>query len=101
MGTCWSCGTEISLRDERTKCDVCGNILFYKCNNCKFEFEIENKKTKKRLKECKLCGYFICPNCETCLTQCVKYDWEKEILKMRLNDKDTCQLYRGDFIKKK
>ena len=80
MGTCWNCNTEITLGEERTKCDVCGCVLFYKCNSCKLEFKIEDKNTKKKLKECKLCGYFICPNCNICSITCNKYEWEREIL---------------------
>jgi|TARA_Y100000310_G_scaffold152812_2_gene152265 hypothetical protein len=82
MGTCWNCNTQISLGEERTKCDKCGQILFYHCNNCTKEFKIEDRKTKKKLKECKLCGYFNCPNCNICYHKCQKYDWEKEILKI-------------------
>lgn len=47
MGTCWNCNTEITLKEGRTNCDVCG-----------------------------------------------------EILKKRLSDKDSCQLYRGSFDRK-
>ena len=82
MGSCWNCNTEITLGEERTKCDVCENIIFYRCNNCKEEFEVLDKETKKKLRECKICGYFICPNCKVCSWNCNKYEWEKEILKI-------------------
>ena len=82
MGTCWNCNTELTLGDERTKCDSCGSIIYYKCNSCKEEFEVEDEKTKKKLKICKLCGYFICPNCKVCSWSCPRYEWEKEILKI-------------------
>jgi len=82
MGTCWKCGIQINLGKERIHCDNCGSILFYKCNNCKEEFKILDKKSKKKLKTCKLCGYFICPYCGVCSWSCLKYGWEKEILKI-------------------
>jgi len=82
MGTCWNCNTEIDLGKERTNCDVCGNIIFYHCNSCGKKFEVLDKKTKKKLKECKLCGYFICPNCKVCSWSCDKYKWEREVLKI-------------------
>lgn len=82
MGTCWNCNTQVTLKDKETKCDFCGEIIFYKCNNCHYQFEVIDKKTKKKLKECKLCGYFICPECGVCYYNCDKYEWEKEILKI-------------------
>jgi len=82
MGTCWNCNTQLSLGKDRTNCDMCGSIIYYKCNSCKEEFEVLDKKTKKKLKECKLCGYFICPSCGVCSWSCPKYEWEKEILKI-------------------
>lgn len=82
MGTCYNCNTEITLGEDRTNCDVCGTTLFYHCNNCSEKFEVKDKKTKKKLKECKLCGYFKCPHCSICSWSCQKYGWEKEILKI-------------------
>ncbi len=82
MGSCWNCNTEITLGEERTKCDVCGNVIFYRCNNCKEEFKVLDKETKKKLRECKICGYFICPHCSICSLNCNKYEWEREILKI-------------------
>ena len=82
MGTCWNCNTEISLEEERTHCDNCGEILFYHCNNCNQKFEVEDKKSKKKLEECKLCGFFKCPHCKVCFYGCKKYGWEREILKI-------------------
>lgn len=80
MGTCWNCGTEVTLKEGRTKCDNCNKILFYHCNNCKKKFIVENKGQK--LKECKLCGYFYCPNCGICFYGCKKYKWQEEIMKI-------------------
>jgi hypothetical protein len=82
MGTCWSCNTELSLTKDGTHCDSCGSIIYYKCNSCKKSFEVINKKNKRKLKECKLCGYFLCPHCGECSWSCLKHEWEKEILKI-------------------
>jgi len=82
MGTCWNCNTQVSLDENQTNCDECGEVLYYRCNSCKEEFEVKDKKTKKKLKECKLCGFFICPFCGVCSWKCPKYKWEKEILKI-------------------
>lgn len=82
MGTCWNCNIQLTLGEDRTNCDNCGSIIFYNCNNCGEKFEVLDKKTKKKLKECKLCGYFICPSCKVCSWSCSKYSWEKEILKI-------------------
>ncbi len=57
-------------------------ILYYHCNNCKQRFDVEDKKTKKKLSECKLCVYFKCPYCAICSWSCDKYGWEKDILKI-------------------
>ncbi len=82
MGTCWNCNTQITLGEDRSECDNCGSIIFYHCNKCTTKFEVLDKKTKKKLKECKLCGYFICPHCGMCSYKCIRYSWEKEILKI-------------------
>jgi len=82
MGTCWNCDTELSLGKEQTHCDSCGEIVYYKCNACKQEFQVEDKTTKKKLEECKMCGYFKCPHCGVCSWSCVRYKWEMKILKM-------------------
>jgi len=82
MGTCYNCGFEITIGEDRTHCDNCGEVLFYHCNNCAKKFYVEDKDSKKKLRECKLCGYFICPNCNICFYSCKKFGWEKEILKI-------------------
>ena len=88
MGTCWSCVTELSLQDGQTTCDNCGEIVYYKCNNCKEEFKVEDKESKKRLKECKLC--------EKCPPH--KKSGKLYELKERSSNKDVCQCYRGQFL---
>ncbi|HKL23977.1 MAG TPA: hypothetical protein VJ912_01445 [Candidatus Nanoarchaeia archaeon] len=82
MGTCWNCETELSLQENQTKCDNCGQVVYYKCNACKEEFLVEDKESKKKLEECKLCGFFKCPHCGTCYDGCKKFSWQKQILKI-------------------
>jgi hypothetical protein len=80
MGTCWSCNKEVTLSKEQTKCDSCGEILFYACNSCKKEFNVENDKQK--LQECKLCGYFFCPYCGVCSYNCKRFIWRDDIMRI-------------------
>lgn len=80
MGTCWNCNTQLSLQRDQTNCDNCGEIVFYKCNDCHQEFEVKDKKGK--LEECKMCGYFKCPHCGVCSWSCERYNWEREIIKI-------------------
>lgn len=82
MGTCWNCNTQLSLEKEQTKCDCCGEIILYKCNDCHTGFKIIDKETKLKLQECKFCGYFKCPSCGICSWNCDRFKWEKEILKI-------------------
>jgi len=74
MGKCWKCETELTLKEEETRCDSCGEIINYCCHNCKQWFLIGNEKGKK-LKECKVCGFFVCPNCGVCGISCKKNEW--------------------------
>jgi hypothetical protein len=69
MGECWNCGKEVVLREEETRCDSCGQIVRYWCNNCKEPFDVENKEGIKE-KECKWCGFFKCPSCKSCSLKC-------------------------------
>ncbi len=82
MGTCWNCNKQVSLGKDEINCDNCGEVLFYRCNSCKEQFEIIDKKTKEKLEECKLCGYFKCPECGVCSRGCTKYLWQREILRI-------------------
>lgn len=81
MGTCWNCNTEVTLKADQTQCDNCGEIIFYRCNDCKGEFDILDKESKNKLEECKFCGYFKCPYCGVCSWSCERYKWERELLK--------------------
>jgi hypothetical protein len=91
MGTCWNCDTQLSLGEDETHCDNCGEIVFYKCNSCKEGFEIVDKATKKKLPECSLCGFFKCPHCGVCSWTCKRYDWEKSILRILLPEINQSQ----------
>jgi len=83
MGICWNCNSEVILKEEETRCDRCKEIVRYWCNCCKQPFDVQDKKNKK-LKECKWCYFFICPNCFTCSPTCSKYK-HKEIIRKYLN----------------
>jgi len=79
MGICWNCDTEITLKDEEIKCDNCGEIVRYWCNVCKKPFDVQDAKTKKKLKECPACGFFICPYCNSCGPSCPKLIWASKM----------------------
>jgi len=74
MGTCHTCGKQVTLQEDQTKCGDCGSIIYYRCWNCKNEFDTVNDKGNKR-KECKICGYFYCPHCNVCGEDCGKNEW--------------------------
>ena len=82
MGICWNCETQLTLEGDQTNCDNCGEIVYYKCHACKDEFFVKDKNSKKKLEECKLCGFFKCPYCGICSGNCKKFIWQKEILKI-------------------
>jgi len=73
MSKCYNCGTEFTLIEGEIRCDNCKKIVNFPCHNCKQWFSIENKK------QCKSCGYFTCPNCLTCGSDCPKNDWAEMI----------------------
>jgi len=79
MGKCWKCGKEVTLKEEETRCDDCGEILRYWCHNCTEPFDIEDENSKEKIVECKVCGFFICPNCGVCGDNCQKKEWFKNI----------------------
>jgi len=83
MGTCWSCGKEVTLKEGETKCDNCKNTIRYKCHDCKQEFLV-----KEKLKLCRWCGFYICPNCGICGEKCKGKLHYKEVLKI-LNQKEN------------
>ncbi len=79
MGSCYKCNTQITLKEEETRCDGCKEILRYWCNSCKKPFDVEDESTKEKLKECKTCGFFYCPACGVCNKHCQKEDWTQKI----------------------
>jgi len=82
MGTCYNCGKEITLKDEEVKCDNCGEVVNFPCINCHEWFSIAETKL------CKTCGYYICPNCNSCDINCQKSNWQirlKDILGSTIN----------------
>jgi len=83
MGTCWNCRKEVTLTKEEVKCDNCGEILTYRCHWCKEWFSVLDELTNEKRKECQACGYFYCPNCNVCGSECPTKEWKdviKEIL---------------------
>lgn len=82
MSKCWNCGSEITLKEEDVKCDNCGKIVNFSCNYCHKWFSIYNEQIKEKIKECGVCGYFVCPNCGTCSQDCQKELWQTEITKI-------------------
>lgn len=72
MGICWNCGTNVFLKEEETHCDRCKEVVRYWCMHCKQPFDVQDKETKKKVRECKWCGYFICPTCQICKEDCPK-----------------------------
>ena len=82
MGTCWNCLSQVTLKEEETKCDNCGKNINYQCNYCHKWFSIYDEKEEKKINECKVCGFFVCPNCGTCSPSCLKEIWQANIMKI-------------------
>lgn len=79
MGKCYNCQKELTLREEETHCDNCKILVRYWCNNCKQPFDIIDKESNEKLKECGICGFFTCPNCGVCWVNCEKNEWAENI----------------------
>ena len=79
MGRCWKCNRELRLVGNQWLCDDCDKPRGYKCWNCGFDFTIRDPITKKNLKECSTCTFYICPNCQSCGKYCRKIEWSKII----------------------
>ncbi len=82
MGICWNCEKDVTLKEEEIRCDGCKEIVRYWCNSCKQPFDVEDKDNKKKLEECKWCGFFRCPHCRSCGPKCSKYEHLNEIKKV-------------------
>ena len=78
-GGCWKCGTQFHLGEEDTRCPNCNEVVRWNCNSCHQEFKIVDKVSKKKLVDCKVCGYTKCPYCGTCSVVCDKNKWTLEI----------------------
>jgi hypothetical protein len=79
MGICWNCGKDVFLKEEETRCSSCKEIIRYWCNSCHQPFDVADKDTKKKVKECKWCWSFLCPNCNACSPNCSKYTHNKKV----------------------
>jgi len=69
MGSCYKCGTQITLKEEEVRCDNCNEIVNYPCHSCKQWFSIEGAKL------CAVCGFYLCPECGSCGENCEKEIW--------------------------
>ena len=78
MGKCWNCDKDVFLKDDETSCDNCKVIVRYWCNSCAVPFDVQDKRSKKR-KECKWCGFFLCPSCNVCTPDCDKNIHHKKL----------------------
>lgn len=65
MSICKHCGKDIVLKDGEKNCPNCG-LPPYNCWNCGEEITGETK-------ECKKCGFFTCPSCGVCGTNCPRF----------------------------
>ncbi|MCK9371144.1 hypothetical protein M0R04_14625 [Candidatus Dojkabacteria bacterium] len=88
MGTCYKCNVQFTLKNEEMICDNCHELVTYPCNSCHDWFSIADDNGKK-IKECLVCGYFICPYCESCGEKCKKKDWIEFITRVIDSDKST------------
>jgi hypothetical protein len=77
MGTCWKCGTELRLIGKQWLCDNCNEPVGYRCWNCGFDFTIRDPTTKRNIEECRLCGFYYCPDCHYCASDCPRDEWVK------------------------
>ena len=85
-GGCWKCKKQLKLTNDQTNCDNCNSLIKWNCNSCHEIFNIVDKESNKKLKECKICGYFICPYCSVCYWNCNKFEWQKQILQILKKD---------------
>lgn len=86
MGSCWKCNAQVTLQENQVNCDSCSSLIRYWCNSCTEPFDVLDSKEMKRLRECNICGFFVCPNCSVCYDGCEKYDWQKDILRILSED---------------
>ncbi|MFA6201185.1 MAG: hypothetical protein WC679_12355 [Bacteroidales bacterium] len=82
MSKCWNCGIEFTLKNENIKCDECKVIVNFQCHSCHEWFSLYNEKTKEKIKQCGICGFFPCSHCGTCGQYCEKDLWQTQIIKI-------------------
>ncbi|MHA1201319.1 MAG: hypothetical protein ACTSQ4_02205 [Candidatus Heimdallarchaeaceae archaeon] len=87
MSQCYNCGTEFTLSNEEVKCDSCHKQVNFPCHNCKQWFSISDNEGKK-LKGCAYCGFFTCPNCNTCGPSCEKSDHIQKVIEIINSEKE-------------
>lgn len=75
MGRCWRCDTELRLIGNQWLCDNCNEPIGYRCWKCGFDFTIRNLETKKNIPECSSCGFYYCPKCQSCASDCPRIEW--------------------------
>jgi hypothetical protein len=85
MGKCWNCGTEVLLKAEEVRCDRCKKIVRYWCNGCANPFDVQDRETKKKVRECKWCGYFLCPSCNICSPNCPKHEHKAKVKQLAIH----------------
>lgn len=64
MSECKNCNKEITLKDNETKCPSCGTEQTFNCWNCSMTI------TPGKNKECPVCFWFICEQCDSCIDEC-------------------------------
>lgn len=86
MSKCYNCNKEFTLKGEDIKCDSCGKIVNFCCHSCKNWFSILDDAFQEKIRECRVCGFFICPNCGVCGPSCKKDGWFNKIKKILSNE---------------
>jgi hypothetical protein len=81
MSKCINCGNDFTLKNKETRCDTCKEIVGFYCWCCKKPFEVIDEKGNK-IKECKYCGFFKCPECNMCGEKCPTPEYKKQIYKL-------------------
>lgn len=84
MGTCIHCNKEITLRDKEILCPNCNKIPF-RCWNCQEKVPIEHDV-------CDVCGWYICPGCYACATNCRLSEIGKDLRDMKTKNPDQWSL---------
>jgi hypothetical protein len=89
MGKCPKCNREVLLKGNESTCPNCGEEVEYHCESCAFNFQVKGQK------QCTWCGFYFCPECGCCSTNCESEIHIKNTLV--LNTKEAAQYY-GSLI---